>query len=80
VCLNLSGNTSSSAGSVGYRFTNRASNVFQLQNFSGSGASDPDIVNWVNTVKGNVGTVAVQNDPATFAPLSSAPGNCPTPP
>ena len=82
MCLNMVGNTSSQAsGSAGFRLTNRASNVFQLQDFAGSGASATDISNWVTAApKSNVGTVAVQNAPTTFGPLSAAPGSCPTPP
>jgi hypothetical protein len=82
LCLDMVGNTSSQAnGSSGFRLTNRASNVFQLQNFAGSGANATDISNWVTAApKSNVGTVAVQNAPTTFGPFSAAPANCPTPP
>ena len=82
LCLNMVGNNSVQAsGIAGYRLTNRASNVFQLQGFVGSGSNDTDITNWVTGApRINVGTVAIQNDPATFGPLSAAPANCPTPP
>ena len=74
VCLNLL-NNSSSAGLDGYFLRNRSGNTFLLQDFTGNGSNSGDIGNWVNTDKGNTGTVFASIGSA----FAAAPGACPTP-
>jgi hypothetical protein len=59
ICLNMFNNNSAAAAQQGYRLRQRAGSTFQLQNFSGNGASTADVTTWVNTTKSNTGTTDI---------------------
>jgi uncharacterized repeat protein (TIGR01451 family) len=75
LCLNLTGNTSAgSAAGAAYTLRQRTGTTFQLQNFTGSGTSAPAVANWVNSVKGNTGSVT-----ATFVSGFTSSSGCTVP-
>lgn len=84
ICLNMFSNNVTVASGLAYRLRNGTTSSsctitpcnFRLQNFSGSGSSTADIMNWVTVVKGNIGSsVSVS---ANY-PYAASVGNCQIP-
>lgn len=84
ICLNMQSNNVTMAGGLStYRLRNGTTSSsctitpcnFALQNFSGSGSSTTDVVNWIYTTKSNIGLNASAT--ANY-PFTTSPG-CPIP-
>lgn len=80
ICLNMAGNSSSTAGGglTAYRLRVRsATTAFDLQDFAGSGISTSDVASWVSADKGNSGSTLVTI--GAGASFAASAGNCATP-